>query len=147
MLSAIILGQIVNAGDTRIAGTQTAPRVTPKPTVHPSTPLPTRPPAVTPTTPPPTATALPTAVPTATVSTPYRVVRAGGDGIFLRPTPAAPEAIGTIPDGAVVTVVGPTVVESGRPWVEVRTANGVEGWVAASFLATASPDTPTPAGL
>lgn len=84
----------------------------------------------------------PTAAPAASAAggAKFRVINTGSDGLFLRPdhnTNGPP--VKTIPDGSVVTVVGPDFSGPDRVWKNVKDAEGASGWVAADFLQAVTP--------
>ena len=119
-----------------------SPTPTPSPTrTHTPTPTPTSTPTIAPTptwTPSSTPTALPTPTLTPT-TTPTPVVKIGviahtnGRGVHLRLTPAGP-VLGVLAEGAVVRVVGSSVVVQGIVWLPVRTDDGRQGWVASTYV-------------
>jgi hypothetical protein len=88
-------------------------------------------------TPRPTSAA-PTAAPADTGGAQFRVINTGAEGLFLRPdhsTDGTP--VKTLPDGTLVTVIGPDFSGPDRVWKNVRDADGAEGWVAADYLEAA----------
>lgn len=65
----------------------------------------------------------------------FRVTGTDTEGLFLRPDHSAVGApITTLPEGTIVTVIGQDVVGPDRVWKNVRTAEGLEGWVASDFV-------------
>lgn len=65
----------------------------------------------------------------------FRVFNTEGQGLFLRQThDAAAQVLKTLPDGTLVTVVGPDFSGPDRVWKNVRDPDGSTGWVAADFL-------------
>lgn len=82
--------------------------------------------------PPATAT---TAPPTQAAGVEFRVFNTEGLGLFLRPEPNTNnQPLKTLPDGAVVTIIGEDFVGPNFVWKHVRDAEGTEGWVAADYL-------------
>jgi Bacterial SH3 domain len=66
----------------------------------------------------------------------FRVLNTGSEGLFLRPEPNSDNApIKTLPDGAIVTIIGDDSVGVDHVWKHVRDPEGTEGWVAADFVA------------
>jgi hypothetical protein len=65
----------------------------------------------------------------------FRVYKTGSEGLFLRPDHSVEGApVKTLPDGTIVTVVGPDFSGPDRVWKHVRDPDGAEGWAAADFL-------------
>lgn len=65
----------------------------------------------------------------------FRVVGTETEGLFLRPEPNANQSpLKTLPEGTIVTIIGPDQSDGTRTWKRVRDDQGVEGWVAADFL-------------
>lgn len=94
-------------------------------------------------TPTATATATQTLTPTATPPQ-ARIQGTGGLGAFYRETPNG-VSIGGLLDGAQIEVIGGPVEEGGEVWLQIRTADGEEGWLLAGFVATVTPGpSPTP---
>lgn len=78
--------------------------------------------------------------PTTPVNVQLRVQGTGALGLFLRPEPNANNTpIKTLPEGAIVTVVGEDSVQPDRVWKRVRDAEGAEGWAAADYLVAVTP--------
>lgn len=64
-----------------------------------------------------------------------RVTGTGGDGLILRAEASRASAqLGVIPEGAVVTVIGPEQFNDSRSWRPVRDGGGQVGWLASEFL-------------
>lgn len=81
-----------------------------------------------------------TLTPTTTLNVQLRVQGTGALGLFLRPEPNANNTpIKTLPEGAIVTVVGEDSVQPDRVWKRVRDAEGAEGWAAADYLVPVTP--------
>ncbi len=108
----------------------TAPEVAP-PTTEPAATLPAQ---ATPTVPvSPTAEA--TAAPTATTA-PQTATVSSGVGVWLRGAPSTTgEQLEWLLDGTVVTLLPGQETADDLLWQQVRTAAGIEGWVARDFLA------------
>jgi hypothetical protein len=67
-----------------------------------------------------------------------RVVGTDGSGVSLRAAPSTAAArLGTAGEGAVLETLGEPMQNEGRTWRNVRDPQGIEGWVAAEFLAPA----------
>jgi hypothetical protein len=121
------------------------PSLTPSP-VPTQTPVPTFtttpvPPTVTLTV---TDTLLPTETPTETLGispTPlWALVNAGeANGIIIRSDPNSSDVITTVLNGNLIQILPETAIKGGVVWVHVRTTTGLEGWVQAGLLATATP--------
>ena len=66
----------------------------------------------------------------------------GGSGARLRAEPSATAAVlRVLDDGALLELLGEETYSEGRRWVEVKTMDGLSGWVAADFLEVAIPGT------
>ncbi len=91
--------------------------------------------------PPPSATPKPSATLTPTATPVPAVVHGtGGQGVYLRDAPGlAGKKIDSLQEGDVVEVLGPPVEKDGTLWIPVRTASGLEGWMASEFCATMTP--------
>jgi uncharacterized membrane protein len=106
--------------------------------------IPTTSPSLTPS-PTATRTLVPTPTPTITVTpqaTPVwaRINAKGGDGAFIRKEPnyTSPIVI-VLLNGIIVEVLPDVIIEDNATWVKVRIADGQEGWIVRSLLATATP--------
>jgi hypothetical protein len=91
----------------------------PAPTARPTAPAPTRPGA-------PTATTGPVT---------YRVVNTGGDGVFLRRTPALADRLVAWPDGTRLVSLEESARGDGLDWQKVRDPRGNVGYVPSRYLA------------
>ena len=69
----------------------------------------------------------------------------GGIGVFLRRTPQAVDRLKAYPDNTRLVIIGPDVGAEGRTWRHVRTPDGVEGYVPASYTSVQPVPTVTPA--
>lgn len=117
----------VDAAATQEAATRAAPTV--EPTVEAS---PTSPPA----SPSPEATIAPTDTPT-----PATAVVSSGVGVWLRGAPSTTgEQLKWLLDGTEVTLLAGQETADEFLWQQVRTENGVEGWVAGNYLAPNEPE-------
>jgi hypothetical protein len=89
----------------------------------------------------PSASPKPSTTPAPTATPVPAVVRGtGGQGVFLRDAPGlAGKKIASLGEGDVVEVLGPPVEKDGTQWIPVRTASGLEGWMALEFCATMTP--------
>jgi glucose/arabinose dehydrogenase len=146
LMAAVGLISALNLGVSVLAAVPT-PTPTPSPT-----------PSATPT-PPPTATRTPTATATATITptatdtatptvtpTPPAalVFGTGGAGVLLRDAPNGESSSGLIEGLPVVIIAGPETVGA-EAWLQVRVADGREGWILARYIATLTPaPSPTP---
>jgi SH3-like domain-containing protein len=66
-----------------------------------------------------------------------RVRGTGSSGLFLRKEPErADNVLRTLPDGAILQVVGANRTVGDVVWRNVRDDAGNEGWVSAAFLET-----------
>lgn len=66
----------------------------------------------------------------------FVVVNTGGDNVNLRAEPnASAGVVAKLTEGDRVEQLGPDRLGDGRNWRNVRTANGIEGWIDAVFLA------------
>jgi hypothetical protein len=91
----------------------------PAPTARPTAPAPARPGA-------PTATTGPVT---------YRVVNTGGDGVFLRRTPALADRLVAWPDGTRLVSLEESARGDGLDWQKVRDPRGNVGYVPSRYLA------------
>lgn len=107
-------------------------------------PTPSSTPTVTPT-PTPTPTPLPTATPTPTL-TPTPIfgdtaqVATGGSTLWVKRTPGGQNLV-ILRDGDTVILLPGSANQAGLLWQEVRTVEGVGGWVQSEFLAMDSAET------
>lgn len=77
----------------------------------------------------------PTPEPLVPTGAQFQVRGTDTEGLFLRPDPSSAGApITTLPEGTIVTVIGQDIVGPDRVWKNVRTADGLEGWVASDFV-------------
>jgi hypothetical protein len=97
---------------------------------------------------PPVATVLPTPIPPPPVATPepepaverVRVALTGGAGVNLRARAGERgQRLKTMPEGAVLEIVGGDVLADGLTWRQVRDAAGTTGWVAGKFVVRVQP--------
>jgi hypothetical protein len=135
------------ASETPPPPTPNPVRSTAAPTLSP-VPLASVTPAFSPTVTPtasPTRTLVPTHTPTITVTpqaTPVwaRINAKGGDGAFIRVEPQySADIVIALLNGSIVEVLPDVVDDKGTLWIKVRTADGKEGWIVRSLLATATP--------
>lgn len=68
-----------------------------------------------------------------------RVANTGGQGVYIRPAPDAPERIRAWPEGSIMVVVGQERAAGGLIWTNVKDPDGNVGWVASDFLVEAAP--------
>jgi uncharacterized hydrophobic protein (TIGR00271 family) len=117
---------------TPTATASATPTHTPTPTETPTnTPSPT--PTATPTeTPTPTVTPTPSVTPTPT-PVPAVVTGTGGEGLLVRETPDGP-IIGALRPGEQVDLFYQRQIVAGLEWGLIRTAGGLQGWVATRYL-------------
>jgi hypothetical protein len=80
---------------------------------------------------------LPPIIPTST-PVPLTVGKTGGDGIWIRATPAIGNKLKAWPDGTRMVVIGPDQTVGGQIWRNVRDPAGNVGWVAGEYLLTAA---------
>jgi hypothetical protein len=66
------------------------------------------------------------------------VLGTGAQGAVLRDQPGG-AITGFVSDGDRVLVLGGPELSGARLWWHVRTADGIEGWLVASFLNTVTP--------
>jgi hypothetical protein len=65
----------------------------------------------------------------------FQVTGTGAEGLFLRPDHStANPPLKTLPEGAIVTIVGEDFSGPDRVWKHIRDSEGTEGWAAADFL-------------
>jgi len=121
------------------------PGATATPSATPTrTPLPTDTPTSTPTnTPTSTASPTPTETPTPTVTpTPIdrvtAVLNTGGSTLWLKRSPGGQNVL-VVPDGMTVLLENGRAHQGGILWREVRTVDGVLGWLQEEFLDYGSP--------
>ena len=109
----------------------TAPQLTPL-TTEPAVTVPAQ---TSPTVSPTSPTAAATAAPTATAA-PQTATVSSGVGVWLRGAPSTTgEQLEWLLDGTTVTLLPGQETADDLLWQQVRTAAGVEGWVARDFLA------------
>jgi hypothetical protein len=106
-----------------------------------ATPVPTETPTNTPTS---TASATPTDTPTPTVTpTPIQgetaVIATQGNPISVRRSPGGQQVLFQLQNGTMVILQNGRANQGGELWREVRTVEGVLGWVPESFLAITAP--------
>jgi uncharacterized membrane protein len=140
LMSVLALLSAVGFGASVMAA---APTPTPTPTITPTATLtPTASATASPTrtaTGTATRTSPPTLTPTITPTLPPAVVvGTGGVGAFLRAEPSG-STVGGLLDGQTVAVIGGPMFVRGDLWWQVRTGDGIEGWVLATYLATVTP--------
>ncbi len=95
-------------------------------------------------TPAPTNTVAPTNTPTRTLlpsATPvWGLVRAGdANGVIIRTEPNSLDVVTTLLNGNLIQILPEQVNKAGVIWIHVRTTAGLEGWVQAALIATATP--------
>ena len=65
----------------------------------------------------------------------FQVTGTGPEGLFLRPDHSTDNPpIKTLPEGAIVTIIGEDVSGPKYVWKHIRDSEGTEGWAAADFL-------------
>jgi hypothetical protein len=144
LMAAVGLISALNLGVSVLAAVPTpTPTPSPTPTATPSPPpTATRTPTATATA-TITSTATDTATPTVTPTPPAALVfGTGGAGVLLRDAPNGESSSGLIEGLPVVVIAGPETVD-GEAWLQVRVADGREGWILARYIATLTP-TPSP---
>jgi SH3-like domain-containing protein len=63
-----------------------------------------------------------------------------GNGAYIRAEPSYDaNYVKSLLNGYLIQVLPDVVIADGATWVKVRTAEGVEGWIVRSLLATATP--------
>jgi hypothetical protein len=144
LMAAIGLISALNLGVSVLAAVPTpTPTPSPTPTVTPSPPPTATRTATATATATITPTATDTATPTVTPTPPAALVfGTGGAGVLLRDTPNGESSSGLIEGLPVVIIAGPQTVD-GEEWLQVRVADGREGWILARYIATLTP-TPSP---
>jgi hypothetical protein len=60
-----------------------------------------------------------------------------GEGVYVRNTPALGDRLTAYPDNTVLVTTGPDVVGDGHTWHQVRTPDGVDGYVPVEYTVTA----------
>ncbi len=123
--------------------TQPDPTLTPVPSAT-WTLVPTSTPEPPTSTPAPTNTVAPTSTPTRTLlpsATPvWGLVKAGeANGVIIRAEPNSLETVTTLLNGNLIQILPEQVNKAGVIWIHVRTTAGLEGWVQAALIATATP--------
>jgi hypothetical protein len=120
----------INTAVPELANTTVPVSVTMTPTV----------PRPTPTPPPATATPAPrlTSTPAAATSEVW-VGNTGGSGVYVRGTPTSGDRVRPYGDGTRLTIIGDDVSGDGQQWKHIRTPDGLEGYVPASYTTDAAP--------
>ena len=88
----------------------------------------------------PGVSAAPSAAPSTAPSTgtAYVIANTGGDNLNLRRTPSTgAEIVARLAEGDRVTEIGPAQTVEGRQWRNIRTSDGIDGWVASEFTQVA----------
>ena len=111
---------------TAIAPTR-APSATP---THTPSPTPSRTPTPTPS---PTLTPTPTWTPTP-ITGPTAEVNTDGSNLFVRRYPGGTQNLAILNDGDTVLLLPGRANQGGILWQEIRTLDGIEGWVQYQFL-------------
>jgi hypothetical protein len=144
LMAAIGLFSALNLGVSVLAAVPTpTPTPSPTPTATPSPPPTATRTATATDTATITPTATHTATPTLTPTPPAALVfGTGGAGVLLRDAPNGESSSGLIEGLPVVILAGPQDV-SGEQWLEVRAADGRQGWILARYISTLTP-TPSP---
>jgi hypothetical protein len=71
------------------------------------------------------------------------VANTGGEGVYLRRTPALGDRIKAYPEGTSLTTIGGETQAEGQAWLQVRAPDGTEGWVPQRYTAL-TPPAPAP---
>ncbi len=92
----------------------------------------------------PTRTVAPTGTPTRTLvpsATPvWGLVNAGAaNGVIIRSEPNSLTVVTTLLNGNLIQILPEQVNKAGVIWIHVRTTGGLEGWVQAALIVTATP--------
>ena len=93
----------------------------------------------------PTHTLVPSSTPTETITTNptpvwARINAKDGNGAYIRAEPDYnSNVVQVLLNGLLIQVLPDVTITDGATWVKVRTANGKEGWIIRSLLATATP--------
>src|SRR3954452_11497500 len=88
--------------------------------------------------PSPSVAASPTAAQARDVTTVY-VGNTDGDGVYIRKTPVMSDRLRAYPDGTALAVIGDEVDGDGQHWRHVRTPDGLEGFVPATYTVETQP--------
>ena len=62
-----------------------------------------------------------------------------GEGVYIRKTPVMDDKVRAYPDGTELTVIGDDVDGDGQHWKNVRTPDGVEGYVPSIYTTDMPP--------
>ncbi len=148
IMSCIVILSLLSLGGSILLG---MPSSTPAVVVSPPTLSPTSVPSMTPTPLPPVTETLiietstpppPSETPRPSTATPAPslgvIVGTGGLGVVMRDAPNGVR-VGGLFDGAEVEIIGGPVEIEATIWMQIRTRDGIEGWVLSGFLATATP--------
>lgn len=80
-------------------------------------------------------TITPPAAPSGSGTRRLRVVGTDGEGVNLRAAPSlSASRLKTVPEGALLTALGPTQESDGKTWQSVAEPAGTRGWIAAEYL-------------
>lgn len=85
-------------------------------------------------------------LPTAAGTTNLVVGNTGGDGVWLRRSPAMADKVRAWPDGTPMQVVGADTAAEGKTWKNVKDPAGNVGWIPAEYLVPPSAASPGRAG-
>ena len=111
---------------------------TPEPTAAPtSAPAAAKPSVSAVASPSPAAVAKPTstsAPPAAAKPDTVYVGNTDGIGVYVRKTPVMSDRLRAYPDGTALTIVGDDVDGDGQHWRHVKTPDGLEGYVPATYI-------------
>jgi hypothetical protein len=61
------------------------------------------------------------------------------EGVYIRKTPVMADKLQAYPDGTELTIIGDDVDGDGQHWKNVRTPDGLEGYVPAIYTTDAPP--------
>jgi hypothetical protein len=135
-LLATVAGIALVLGACGLGGLGAAPTSTTQPTVAPSVvPTATRPVAP----PSPASAPKPTATPEPAKADTVWVGNTDGQGVYVRKTPQMPDRVRAYPDGTPLTVIGDDVDNDGQQWKQIKTPDGLEGYVPSIYTVDSRP--------
>jgi hypothetical protein len=89
--------------------------------------------------PSPASAPKPTATPEPAKADTVWVGNTDGQGVYVRKTPQMPDRVRAYPDGTPLTVIGDDVDNDGQQWKQIKTPDGLEGYVPSIYTVDSRP--------